>query len=607
MQEIRTSSGEKQEVQGLLGYSSIHENSIFADEKSRRIWASFNNRSTASTREVTPSVLRGNHNEFLSDKYKPEYFTDLVGNHKLNRDIAMWAADWRRGTGTKPGLFAGPPGSGKSTSARVIARINGFRPFFFNASAERSGPELFKKISDITSSKKFLQKCSVCENNEKSEKNGSNESKKIHVCLAQEPLVILDEVDGVSLSEKNNAITFLLEKLFDSEGKFALRKPILFICNNMFARGMQGLRRACEVFRFRREEESVLRRAREILTREKISFIDSNLVDLARTLDFDIRAILNSFDLARFASGEQEVSLSSRLRSENDRTRDYFDLLGQVFFGQERVPEEWGLDFLDGTFLNFWGLERVQSDLPLADMILDSLTADIRSGGKRPLSCLPLIAHQARQRKTFRLEFISQTFQQNKMRSETKAKISDALQFSNFSQSQKIKYLNPIARMLCPRVDPGKITEETEQNVRDISFLMSDMNLVLRTNSPDDWSAPQESENREEFLEDFPSRSLKKPPSAASFKYEPDLPSFISFPKIPALNLSEAAGSLIIARYEYYGTFRKAGENNPKPPEHLPSSVSNKKLPFSSSIKYFYHDSVSNSVMYNVTADFLNF
>ena len=54
-------------------------------------------------------------------KYAPKNTGDIIGNAPALRDIVSWL---HRGKGTM--LIHGPPGCGKTTALRLIAKENGF-------------------------------------------------------------------------------------------------------------------------------------------------------------------------------------------------------------------------------------------------------------------------------------------------------------------------------------------------------------------------------------------------------------------------------------------------------------------------------------------------
>ena len=52
-----------------------------------------------------------------SEKYRPNNFTDLIGNEESRKLFVEWFTNWKKGT--KPILLVGPPGIGKTTLANI--------------------------------------------------------------------------------------------------------------------------------------------------------------------------------------------------------------------------------------------------------------------------------------------------------------------------------------------------------------------------------------------------------------------------------------------------------------------------------------------------------
>ncbi len=66
--------------------------------------------------------------------------------------------------------------------------------------------------------------------------------------------MILDEVDGVAGTEKDSPITVLLDKILKKEEKGNIGKwPMIFICNNLYVKGLKSIRENSEIFNFRRD------------------------------------------------------------------------------------------------------------------------------------------------------------------------------------------------------------------------------------------------------------------------------------------------------------------------------------------------------------------
>ena len=75
-----------------------------------------------------------------------------------------------------------------------------------------------------------------------------------------------------------------------NERKLKIKRPIIWICNNLYSRGLKLLREQSFVFNFYRNNDSVSSRLKEICTIEKICTNDETLRQLACLYDSDMRA-----------------------------------------------------------------------------------------------------------------------------------------------------------------------------------------------------------------------------------------------------------------------------------------------------------------------------
>lgn len=109
-----------------------------------------------------------------TEKYKPRTTRDLVGNAGLIANLYTWLKDWDdvvlRGhkkdmkyrTGgwndapnmnARAALLAGPPGIGKTSSARIVCAQLGYEVVEMNASDTRNKAAIENRVKDLSSNK----------------------------------------------------------------------------------------------------------------------------------------------------------------------------------------------------------------------------------------------------------------------------------------------------------------------------------------------------------------------------------------------------------------------------------------------------------------------
>jgi len=200
----------------------------------------------------------------LVDKYRPKTFEEIVGqDHILPqiRDIV------ERGIENAPHmLFSGPAGTGKTTTAMVIARSwfgRDWRRYFIelNASDERGITTIREKV------KKFA-------------------------LASGWKIIFLDEADSMT-SDAQNALRRIMER--------ATQTVFILSCNWEW-KIIDPIKSRTAIFRFRRlSDRDVLRKLLYIVKAEKVKISDKNsfkkaMILLVKQANGDLRKAINMLD-----------------------------------------------------------------------------------------------------------------------------------------------------------------------------------------------------------------------------------------------------------------------------------------------------------------------
>ncbi|EJD05706.1 P-loop containing nucleoside triphosphate hydrolase protein [Fomitiporia mediterranea MF3/22] len=275
----------------------------------------------------TSTILKPVDNELWVDRYRPSRFIDLLGDERVHRDTMSWLKEWdhcvfgkrkavnkHRKANNNTGfnsenqyedafhrprekllLLSGPAGYGKTTLAHVIARQAGYEVMEINASDSRSGQVIDDRIRPTLES-------------------GSAVGSKRPVC------VVIDEIDGATGSGENTStfIHKLIGLTFDSakkgrkkdnNAKRPLLRPIICICNDLYAASLTKLRQHARIIRFQRPADAFLtKRLRSICEMEGLRAESRALTTLVGIARGDMRGCLNTLQFVK--ARQQEVTES---------------------------------------------------------------------------------------------------------------------------------------------------------------------------------------------------------------------------------------------------------------------------------------------------------
>jgi len=189
----------------------------------------------------------------LLEKYEPRTTKEILGNGKQINEIRNWLGNWRKGRA----LFVyGPTGSGKSLAVRLLAKELGYEILESYAS-DRSIHNIMKASGQRSL---FFKK----------------------------KLILVDEIDLLASSKE-------IMNLIRKSGF-----PVILIAINPYKSNLAILRKSCSLVKFDKARHDIIARfLREICEREKISYDEKALFQIAKLSNGDLRAALLDLEVLK--------------------------------------------------------------------------------------------------------------------------------------------------------------------------------------------------------------------------------------------------------------------------------------------------------------------
>ncbi|GAV50731.1 hypothetical protein ZYGR_0Z01540 [Zygosaccharomyces rouxii] len=277
-------------------------------------------------------------NELWVEKWRPRRFIDLVGNEKTNRRVLRWLRQWSPAVFQeslpqplyenefdplqRPAkrilLLHGPPGIGKTSVAHVIAKQAGYTVAEINASDERGGWQVRDKILNTLFNHTFNQSpvCLVAD-----EIDGTLESGFIKV--------LIDVVNSDARATRKMGVP---KKGKKNRDKLLLR-PIIAVCNNLYAPALEKLKPLCEIVPFKRPSDFSLNERLDTICRvEGVKIHSKSLKDLIDLSQGDVRNCVNNLQF--WATGTSSQASSSSMDTDpmgKDFSSSWYGLVNSIF------------------------------------------------------------------------------------------------------------------------------------------------------------------------------------------------------------------------------------------------------------------------------------
>lgn len=232
----------------------------------------------------------------LSEKYRPKRFSEIRGQDAAISKVRAFIYSFEKGLATKKAmLLHGPPGTGKTSLACVLANELGYELFELNASDLRNRQKLEEVMKPSTEQKSLFSRGKI---------------------------ILVDEVDGVTSTDYGGVaeLIALTEKT---------KHPILITANDVWQQKFSLLRQKCELVKFAEiPYYGTLEFIREILKNEDKAIEEVLLAGIAAKCKGDLRAALN--DLQSVINLE-EGEITGGDIDEREKSESIFNALKNVF------------------------------------------------------------------------------------------------------------------------------------------------------------------------------------------------------------------------------------------------------------------------------------
>jgi len=232
------------------------------------------------------------------EKYRPKYFSDIRGQALAVEKLRSFLKTYNIGNsaGKKAIALHGPPGTGKTSLAHVIANETHSEIFELNASDLRDREKLNEILRPAIEQRSLTNKGKV---------------------------ILVDEVDGISEVDRGGLSE--LVSLIESTSH-----PMIITANDIWNKKFSELRKKVEMIQLKEIDYKTIKEIMvEILRKEK-KFIESDiLTNIAVKSRGDLRASINDLQIAASMANPSDIIIDER-----NKEIDIFSAMRIIFKGK---------------------------------------------------------------------------------------------------------------------------------------------------------------------------------------------------------------------------------------------------------------------------------
>ena len=213
--------------------------------------------------------------ELWTEKYKPLFYEEFIGNSVAVEQVRKWAEAWLSGKKQKPLLLYGATGVGKTALVNVLVHEYGFELLELNASDDRDAKKI-QRIAGLASvSRTFSGKMR---------------------------LILLDEIDGLYRVDRGGAGAVV--KILKENSC-----PIVLTANDLWTQKLSSIRNYCEKVAFKKVNYATVAKLLQKIAKKEGIALDYELAKKIALNAGDVRSAINDLQLITSVPGFSEKDL----------------------------------------------------------------------------------------------------------------------------------------------------------------------------------------------------------------------------------------------------------------------------------------------------------